>query len=198
MASSSDIPSTSKTIFVKPIIPEPPSVSLDKWYEVIGGDVLVSAKATQKPPLTRMPPICHHCGLSGHIRPQCSLLKAQRSKVKKELPRQTTFGTRHGIRLLSINGISSDLFLPIRMVNRRKTNQGTTRISRRSLRMINSVGSCLYGCKVWYGEWITRWRPVNNHHQEGRHGSEMMKLFTPWGGMDKPRWWGYTCLGFGS
>jgi hypothetical protein len=94
VASSSDIPSTSKTIFVKPIVPEPPSVSLDKGKEVIGGDVRVSAKATQKSPLTRMPHICHQCGLSGHIRPQCSLLKTQRSKVKKELPRQATFGTR--------------------------------------------------------------------------------------------------------
>jgi hypothetical protein len=48
--------------------------------------------------------ICHQCGLSGHIRTHCSLLKAQRSKVKKELPRQATFGTRP---LAGISSMSS-------------------------------------------------------------------------------------------
>jgi hypothetical protein len=61
VASSSYIPFTSKTVFVKPIVLEPPSVGL------IGGDIPVSAKATEKPPLTRRPPICHRCGLKGHI-----------------------------------------------------------------------------------------------------------------------------------
>jgi hypothetical protein len=68
VASSSDIPSTSKTIFVKPSVPEPPSVGLDKGKEVIGADVPVSVKATQKLPLTRRPPTCHLCVLSEHIR----------------------------------------------------------------------------------------------------------------------------------
>jgi hypothetical protein len=67
VASSFNIPSTSKTVFVKPIVPEPPSVCLDKGKEVIGGDVLASAKATQKPPIIRRPFICHNCGISGHI-----------------------------------------------------------------------------------------------------------------------------------
>jgi len=94
VVSSSDILSTSRTIFVKPTVPEPPSVDLDKGNKVIDGDVPASAKATQKPLIIRRPPIYHHCELSGHIRPQCSLLKAQRSKVKKEVPRQATFGIR--------------------------------------------------------------------------------------------------------
>jgi len=81
-------------VFVKPIVLEPPATCVDKGKEVIGGDVPGIAKATQKPPTIRRPPICHHCGLSGHIRPQCSLLKAQRSKVKKKLSRQATSGTR--------------------------------------------------------------------------------------------------------
>jgi hypothetical protein len=67
---------------------------MDKRKEVIGGDILATAEATQKFPTIRRPPICHHYGLSGHIRPKCSLLKAQRSKVKKEVPRQAAFGTR--------------------------------------------------------------------------------------------------------
>jgi len=94
VACSSDIPSTSRIAFVKPTVPEPPSVGLDQGKEVTDGDISASATVTQKPPIIRRPPICHHCGLNGHIRPQCFLFKAQRSKVKKELPRQATFGTR--------------------------------------------------------------------------------------------------------
>jgi hypothetical protein len=67
VASTSDILSTSKTVFVKSIVPKPPTTCMDKGKEVIGRDVLVVAKATQKPPTIRRPPICHHCGLSGHI-----------------------------------------------------------------------------------------------------------------------------------
>jgi len=58
VAFSSDIPSTSKTIFVKPTVPEPPSTYMDKGKEVIGGDVPAIAKATQKPPTIRRPHIC--------------------------------------------------------------------------------------------------------------------------------------------
>jgi hypothetical protein len=93
VASSSDIPSTFRIVFVKPTVLEPPTTVKDKRKEVIGGDIPAITEATQKLPTIRRPPICHHYGLSGHIRPQCSLLKAQRSQVKKELPRQATFDT---------------------------------------------------------------------------------------------------------
>jgi hypothetical protein len=93
VASTYDILSTSKTVFVKPTVPEPPPTYVDKGKEVIGGDVPTAAKVTQKPHTIRRPLICHHCGLSGHIQPLCSLLKAQRSMVK-ELPRQATSSTR--------------------------------------------------------------------------------------------------------
>jgi hypothetical protein len=86
----SDIPSTSRTVFVKPTIPEPPPTVVDKGKDIINGDLPV----TQKLPTIRRSPICYHCRLSGHVRPQCSLLKAQRAKVKKEVPRQANFGTR--------------------------------------------------------------------------------------------------------
>jgi hypothetical protein len=46
VASSFDIPSTSKIVFVKPTVPKPPSACMDKGNEVIGGHVLASAKAT--------------------------------------------------------------------------------------------------------------------------------------------------------
>jgi hypothetical protein len=148
----------------------------------------------RSPPTIKQPLICHHWCLSGHIRPQCSLHKAQRSKVKKDVQRQANFGTRpqaqyqapsirlHGIkfqgtrpddvRLFSINGINRDLFLPIRMENPRLTNQGNSWRSCRRWRMINSIESCLYGCRVWYNGWIIRWSLVNNDHMVGRHGSE--------------------------
>jgi hypothetical protein len=85
-----DIPSTSRTVFVKPAVPEPPPTAEDKRKEKINGDV----PGTQKPPSIRKSPICHHCGLSEHVRPQCSLLKAQKAKVKKEVPRQANYSIR--------------------------------------------------------------------------------------------------------
>jgi len=72
VAPLSNIPSTSRTIFVKPTVLEPPPTVVDKGKDKINGDVQV----TQKLPTKKRSPICHHCGLSGHVRPQCSLLKA--------------------------------------------------------------------------------------------------------------------------
>jgi hypothetical protein len=46
VASTSAIPSTSKTVFVKPTVPEPLTNYVDKGKEVIGGDVPAVAKAT--------------------------------------------------------------------------------------------------------------------------------------------------------
>jgi len=85
-----DIPSTSDTVFVKPTVPEPLPTIEDKRKDESNGDV----SATQKLPTIRRSPICHHCGLSGHVRPQCSLLKVQSAKVKKEVPRQANYNTR--------------------------------------------------------------------------------------------------------
>jgi hypothetical protein len=82
VAPSPDAPSTSKTIFVKPAVPEPPPTVDDKGNDKLNDDV----PGTQKPHSIRRAPICHHCGLSGHVRPQCSLLKAQKAKPKKEVP----------------------------------------------------------------------------------------------------------------
>jgi hypothetical protein len=83
VAPPTDTPSTSRTIFVKPTVPDPPPIE-DKGY----------VPGTQKPPSIKRSLICHHCGLSGHVRPQCSLLKAQKAKSKKEVPRQSNHGTR--------------------------------------------------------------------------------------------------------
>jgi len=90
VAPLSDTPSTSRTVFVKPAVPEPHPTVEDKGKDKIDGDV----PSTQKPPSIRKSPICHHCGLNGHVRPQCSLLKAQKAKVKIEVPSQANYGIR--------------------------------------------------------------------------------------------------------
>jgi len=59
-----DTPSTSKTVFVKPAVPEPPPIAEDKGKDKINDDV----PGTQKPHSIRRSPICHYCGLSGHVR----------------------------------------------------------------------------------------------------------------------------------
>jgi hypothetical protein len=89
VASSSNIPSSSKTVFVPPTVPELPPVIEDKQKEKVNDDV----PGTQQPHSIRRPYIYHHYGLSGHVRPQCSLLKAQKAKAKKEVPRQAQYGT---------------------------------------------------------------------------------------------------------
>jgi hypothetical protein len=65
VAPPSDIPSTSRTVFVKPAVLEPPPTAEDKGKDKINGDIL----STQKPFSVRKSPICHQCGLSGHVRP---------------------------------------------------------------------------------------------------------------------------------
>jgi hypothetical protein len=90
VAPSSDAPSTSKTVFVKPAVPEPHLTVEDKGKDKVNDDV----PGPQKPYSIRRPHICHHCGLSGHVRPQYSLLKAQKAKAKKDVPRQANHGTR--------------------------------------------------------------------------------------------------------
>jgi hypothetical protein len=90
VASPTDTPSTSKTVFVKPVVPEPPPIAKDKGKDKINDDV----PSIKKPLSIRRSPICHHCGLSGHVRCQCSLLKAQKEKAKKEVSRQANHGTR--------------------------------------------------------------------------------------------------------
>jgi hypothetical protein len=65
VAPPSYIPSTSRTVFVKPTVSELPPTVMDKGKDIINGDLPV----TQKLPTIRRSPICHHCGLSGHVRP---------------------------------------------------------------------------------------------------------------------------------
>jgi hypothetical protein len=61
VASSSDAPSSSKTVFVKPTVSKPPPTVEDKGKDKVNDDV----PGTQEPHSIRRPPICHHCSLSG-------------------------------------------------------------------------------------------------------------------------------------
>jgi hypothetical protein len=109
VAHPSNIPSTSRTVFVKLAVPEPSPTVEDKGKDKINGNV----PGTQKPPSIKKFPICHHYGLSGHVPPQCSLLKAQRAKVKKEVSDKKIMAQDlypsirlHGIRILTkLHGI---------------------------------------------------------------------------------------------
>jgi hypothetical protein len=53
----------------------------------------------------------------------------------------------HSTRLLSISGLSRDLFLPSKMANPRLTNP-TILKGRRRWRMINIARSYLFGCRA--------------------------------------------------
>jgi hypothetical protein len=89
VASTSDIPSTSKIVFVKPTVPEPPPACVDKAKTIIGGKGPINAKIIKKPPIKRSPPICPHCCVRGHIQPKCP----QRQDQKKP-SRHAPSGTR--------------------------------------------------------------------------------------------------------
>jgi len=65
VASPTDTPSTSRTVFVKPAILDPPPTIEDKGKDKLNGDI----PGTKKPLSIRRSPICHHCDLSGHVRP---------------------------------------------------------------------------------------------------------------------------------
>jgi hypothetical protein len=78
--SISDTPSTSKTIFVRPIIPESPPPRMDKGKSVMEGEVPFNPQPLVKLPMRKKPPTCHHCGKLGHIRPNCPHWQVQQKK----------------------------------------------------------------------------------------------------------------------
>jgi hypothetical protein len=84
--STSDTPSTSQTIFVKPVIPESPPSSVDKGKTVMDGEVPVIPQPLAKLPIRRKPLTCHHCGELGYIRPKCPHRQVQR-KINWQAPK---------------------------------------------------------------------------------------------------------------
>jgi hypothetical protein len=69
--SISDTPSTSKTIFVRPVILESPPPRMDKGKATMEEEVPLNNKPLVKLPIRKKPPTCHNCGNLGHIRPNC-------------------------------------------------------------------------------------------------------------------------------
>jgi hypothetical protein len=95
---------------------------------------LKSAETIKKYSNKRSLPTYHHCGIIGQIRPKCPQLQAQKSKVQRELPTKATSGTLPPTthRLHGISGDIKSLFLPIKVANQRRANQGASKESRRS------------------------------------------------------------------
>jgi len=69
--SISDTPSTSKTIFVRPVIPESPPPRMDKGKAIMVREVPINPQPLVKLPIRRKPPTCHHCRELAHIIPNC-------------------------------------------------------------------------------------------------------------------------------
>jgi hypothetical protein len=70
------------------------------WRHIKGKDSVICKNSNQKSAETvkkhsnkRSLPTCHHCGITGHIRPKCPQFQAWRSKVQRELPTKATSGT---------------------------------------------------------------------------------------------------------
>jgi hypothetical protein len=89
-ASSSNIASTSKTVFVKPEMSEPHIECLDKGKNVI---VHENAKIECDLPVkkhseSRFIPTCHYYGIVGHIRLNCCQLKFQRPWNRNDAPKK--------------------------------------------------------------------------------------------------------------
>jgi hypothetical protein len=77
---TTDTPSTSKTIFVRPVIPKSPPPRMDKGKEIMEGEVPFNPQPLVKLPIRRKPLICHHCSESGYIKPNCPHRQFQRKK----------------------------------------------------------------------------------------------------------------------
>jgi len=96
VSSSSNIVSTSKTVFVKPEIVEPQVASMEKGKSVITCEnanikyVVLVIKHSK----SRSLPTCHHCSIIGHIQPHCPQVCSQRPQIKKHDPKKVKFGTR--------------------------------------------------------------------------------------------------------
>jgi hypothetical protein len=76
----SDTPSTSKTIFVKPVIPDTPPPKVDKGKAIMEAEVPFFPQPPAKLPIRRKPLTCHHCDEPRHIRPNCPHRQVQRKK----------------------------------------------------------------------------------------------------------------------
>jgi hypothetical protein len=81
---ASNIGSTLKTVFVKPSVLKPQNACEDRGKAiVISCENANVTPARPKHSTTRSLPTCHHCGMVGHIRPNCGHLNFPRTWNKK-------------------------------------------------------------------------------------------------------------------
>jgi hypothetical protein len=92
----SNIASSSKMVFVKPEVAEPQNACKDKGKAL----VISCENANIKPAVpimehskSRSLPTCHHCGITGNIRPQCPQIHSQKPQIKKQEPKKGKSGS---------------------------------------------------------------------------------------------------------
>jgi hypothetical protein len=67
------------------------------------GDKGKSAKGTGHKNFNSIP-TCHHCGISGHIRPNCFQIRSQKPWDKQHVPRKDELGIENQVKTLSDQG----------------------------------------------------------------------------------------------
>jgi hypothetical protein len=77
---TSDTPSTSKTIFMKPVILDTPPPKVYKVKAKMEAEFSFIPQPPAKLPIRRKPLTCHHCDEPGHIIPNCPHRQVQRKK----------------------------------------------------------------------------------------------------------------------
>jgi hypothetical protein len=91
----------------------------------------ISVENVKKHSNKRSLPTCHHCGMTitSDSNVHSSRLRSRRFRRSCQLEQNQALYLRWLVRL---HGISRSLFLPIRVANQRRTNQGATRESHKS------------------------------------------------------------------
>lgn len=82
---ASNIACTLKTMLLKPLVLEPQNACEDRGKAIVISCENANIKpARPKHSTTRSLPTCHHCGMVGHIRPNCGHLNSPRTWHKKD------------------------------------------------------------------------------------------------------------------
>jgi hypothetical protein len=58
-----------------------------KDFVICDNTNLKFAEPAKKHSSKRSQPTCHHCGVSGHIKPHCPQIRSQKSRIKKQEPK---------------------------------------------------------------------------------------------------------------
>jgi hypothetical protein len=120
---------------------------------------------------------------------KCLKLRRRRHIGSCLLRQHQVLYLRRDIRFHGISGNNSGLF--------RRTHQGTTRKSRKSPIATMPMKGCWACYKGCWGEWTVWAIPDHIYNGYTRVGSERMRSFTPWGGVDSPSIGAVSpCLGF--